>query len=46
LFYGFGWNGCAIMGMELTEAGLTVVALELGGSRDTYPDFAYPATTN
>lgn len=38
---GFGWTG-AIMGMELTEAGLNVVALERGVSRDTYPDFAYP----
>ena len=26
---GFGWTG-AIMGMELTEAGLNVVALERG----------------
>jgi gluconate 2-dehydrogenase alpha chain len=38
---GFGWTG-AIMGMELTEAGLDVVALERGENRDTYPDFAYP----
>ncbi|HEY5521979.1 MAG TPA: GMC family oxidoreductase, partial [Desulfuromonadaceae bacterium] len=38
---GFGWTG-AIMGMELTEAGLKVVALERGESRDTNPDFAYP----
>ena len=38
---GFGWTG-AIMGMELTEAGLHVVALERGENRDTYPDFAYP----
>ncbi|UCF24134.1 MAG: GMC family oxidoreductase [Ralstonia sp.] len=38
---GFGWTG-AIMGMELTSAGLDVVALERGESRDTYPDFAYP----
>lgn len=38
---GFGWTG-AIMGMELTEAGLNVVALERGENRDTYPDFAYP----
>ena len=38
---GFGWTG-AIMGMELTEAGLKVVALERGPPRDTAPDFAYP----
>ena len=38
---GFGWTG-AIMGMELTEAGLNVLALERGAPRDTYPDFAYP----
>ena len=38
---GFGWTG-AIMGMELTESGLSVLALERGEQRDTYPDFAYP----
>jgi len=38
---GFGWAG-AIMAKELTEAGLTVVALERGPHRDTYPDGAYP----
>jgi gluconate 2-dehydrogenase alpha chain len=38
---GFGWTG-AIMGMELTEAGLKVVALERGENRDTSPDFSYP----
>ena len=38
---GFGWTG-AIMGMELAEAGLKVLALERGEKRDTYPDFAYP----
>ena len=38
---GFGWTG-AIMGMELTEAGLNVLALERGVYRDTSPDFAYP----
>ena len=38
---GFGWTG-AIMGMELTETGLSVLALERGEQRDTYPDFAYP----
>ena len=40
---GFGWTG-AIMGMELTGAGLKVVALERGENRDTYPDFAYPGS--
>ena len=38
---GFGWTG-AIMGMELTAAGLKVLALERGENRDTAPDFAYP----
>lgn len=38
---GFGWTG-AIMGMEMTDAGLSVVALKRGEKRDTYPDFAYP----
>lgn len=40
---GFGWTG-AIMAKELTEAGLSVVALERGVYRDTYPDGAYPRT--
>jgi len=40
---GFGWTG-AIMAKELTEAGLTVLALERGEYRDTYPDGAYPKT--
>lgn len=38
---GFGWAG-SIMAKELTEAGLSVVALERGPQRDTYPDGAYP----
>ncbi|MGC3963966.1 MAG: GMC family oxidoreductase [Rhodocyclaceae bacterium] len=38
---GMGWTG-SIMGMELTDAGLSVVGLERGANRDTYPDFAYP----
>src|SRR5918993_3103878 len=42
---GFGWTG-AIMGMELTSAGLQVLALERGGRRDTQPDFAYPRITD
>ena len=42
---GFGWTG-AIMGMELTGAGLKVLALERGEMRDTVPDFAYPRMTD
>ena len=42
---GFGWTG-AIMGMELTAAGLKVLALERGEGRDTVPDFAYPRITD
>lgn len=38
---GFGWAG-SIMAKELSEAGLSVVALERGPHRDTYPDGAYP----
>ncbi|HEY8047965.1 MAG TPA: GMC family oxidoreductase [Ramlibacter sp.] len=36
---GFGWTG-AIMGQELTDAGLNVLALERGQWRDTPTDFA------
>lgn len=36
---GFGWTA-SILGQELTEAGLKVVALERGAFRDTVPDFA------
>lgn len=35
---GLGWTG-AIFAKELTDAGLSVVALERGGPRDTEPDF-------
>ncbi|MDB5829971.1 MAG: family oxidoreductase, partial [Variovorax sp.] len=42
---GFGWTG-AIMGMELTAAGLKVLALERGEGRDSVPDFAYPRITD
>ncbi|MET0320544.1 MAG: GMC family oxidoreductase [Duganella sp.] len=38
---GLGWTG-AIMAKELTDAGLSVVVLERGPSRDTSPDFEYP----
>ncbi|WP_348643004.1 hypothetical protein [Mesorhizobium sp. B2-3-12] len=36
---GFGWTG-AIMGHELTEAGLEVLAIERGSLRETSTDFA------
>jgi len=39
LLVGFGWTG-AIMGQELTDAGLDVLALERGTWRDTPTDFA------
>lgn len=38
---GLGWTG-AILGIELANAGLQVLALERGEDRDTVPDFAYP----
>jgi gluconate 2-dehydrogenase alpha chain len=38
---GCGWTG-AIMAKTLTDAGLSVVALERGPARDTSPDFEYP----
>ncbi|MCL1073425.1 GMC family oxidoreductase [Shewanella dokdonensis] len=38
---GLGWTN-AIMGMELAQEGLNVLALERGEDRDTVPDFAYP----
>ena len=38
---GYGWAG-AIMAKTLTDAGLSVVALERGPARDTSPDFEYP----
>ncbi|MDM9558435.1 MULTISPECIES: GMC family oxidoreductase [Bordetella] len=38
---GFGWTG-AIMGQELTEAGLHVLALERGAMQDTPKDAEYP----
>src|ERR1700750_1306077 len=36
---GFGWTG-AILGQQLCDAGLNVVALERGPWRDTPTDFA------
>ncbi len=38
---GFGWTG-ALMAKELTDAGLTVVALERGAMRDTATDAQFP----
>ncbi|QDE31567.1 GMC family oxidoreductase [Shewanella polaris] len=38
---GLGWTS-SIMGMEMTEAGLEVLALERGKDQNTVPDFAYP----
>lgn len=38
---GLGWTN-SIMGMEMTEEGLSVLALERGPDQDTVPDFAYP----
>ncbi|MEO4042926.1 GMC family oxidoreductase [Hoeflea sp. CAU 1731] len=38
---GLGWVG-SVMAMELTAAGLDVVALERGPDRKTVPTFAYP----
>ena len=38
---GFGWTG-AILGQELTEAGLHVLALERGVMQDTPKDAEYP----
>ncbi len=41
MLVGFGWTG-AILGQELTEAGLHVLALERGGMQDTPKDAEYP----
>ncbi|MEF2070157.1 GMC family oxidoreductase [Consotaella aegiceratis] len=38
---GLGWTG-SILGMELCEEGLEVLALERGPDRSTVPDFQYP----
>jgi gluconate 2-dehydrogenase alpha chain len=38
---GYGWTG-AIMAKTLTDAGLSVVALERGPARDTAPRFRIP----
>lgn len=38
---GLGWTG-SILGMELADEGLEILALERGADRETVPDFAYP----
>jgi gluconate 2-dehydrogenase alpha chain len=38
---GLGWTG-AILGMELAQEGLEILALERGADRATVPDFQYP----
>ncbi len=38
---GLGWTG-AILGIELADEGLEILALERGPDRDTVPDFKYP----
>lgn len=38
---GYGWTG-AILAKTLTDAGLSVLALERGPARDTSPDFEFP----
>lgn len=38
---GLGWTG-SILGIELCQDGLEVLALERGDDRDTAPDFRYP----
>ncbi len=38
---GLGWTG-SILGIELAQEGLEILALERGVDRDTVPDFKYP----
>ncbi|MFT3988700.1 GMC family oxidoreductase [Aestuariivirga sp.] len=38
---GLGWTG-SILGMELAQEGLNILALERGEDRNTVPDFQYP----
>jgi gluconate 2-dehydrogenase alpha chain len=38
---GFGWTG-AILGMELAQEGIEILALERGHDQNTVPDFQYP----
>lgn len=38
---GLGWTG-SILGMELAQEGLEILALERGADRNTVPDFQYP----
>lgn len=38
---GLGWTG-SILGMELAQDGLEIVALERGHDQNTVPNFQYP----
>lgn len=38
---GLGWTG-SILGIELAQEGLEILALERGADRETVPDFEYP----
>lgn len=38
---GLGWTG-SILGMELANQGLDIIALERGPEQNTVPDFQYP----
>ncbi|RMX02960.1 GMC family oxidoreductase [Corticibacter populi] len=38
---GLGWTG-SILGMELAQEGLDIIALERGRDQNTVPDFKYP----
>jgi gluconate 2-dehydrogenase alpha chain len=42
---GLGWTG-SILGMELAQDGLEILALERGPDRSTVPDFQYPQATD
>ena len=41
LLIGLGWTN-AVVGMELADSGLSILALERGPDRDTVPDFKNP----
>nr|WP_321982218.1 GMC family oxidoreductase [uncultured Cohaesibacter sp.] len=42
---GLGWTG-SILGMELAQEGLEILALERGEDRNTVPDFQYPGVVD